>query len=55
VHTPDFMVVTRSGTWLVDVRPEPLIGETDRQSFAAASPGTTALPVPLTAKFAALY
>jgi hypothetical protein len=36
VHTPDFMAVTRSGTWLVDVRPESLIGETDRQSFAAA-------------------
>jgi hypothetical protein len=36
-HTPDFMAVTRSGTWLVDVRPEPLIGEADLESFAAAS------------------
>jgi hypothetical protein len=35
-HTPDFMAVTRSGTWLIDVRPEALIGEADRQSFAAA-------------------
>jgi len=35
-HTPDFMAVTRSGTWLIDVRPGPLIGEADRQSSAAA-------------------
>jgi hypothetical protein len=35
-HTPDFMAVTRAGTWLIDVRPGPLIGEADRQSFAAA-------------------
>ena len=36
-HTPDFLAVIRSGTWLVDVRPEPLIGEEDRESFAAAA------------------
>ena len=29
-HTPDFLAVTRSGAWLIDVRPEPLIGEEDR-------------------------
>lgn len=37
VHTPDFLVVKRSGTWLVDVRPEPLIGDDDRESFAATA------------------
>ncbi|MGW4995433.1 TnsA-like heteromeric transposase endonuclease subunit [Streptomyces mirabilis] len=36
-HTPDFLAVTRSGTWLIDVRPEPLIKEEDRESFAAAA------------------
>jgi hypothetical protein len=36
-HTPDFMTVTGSGTWLIDVRPEPLIGEADMESFAAAA------------------
>jgi hypothetical protein len=36
-HTPDFLVVTRSGTWLIDVRPEALIGDEDRESFAAAA------------------
>jgi hypothetical protein len=36
-HTPDFLAVTGSGTWLIDVRPEPLIGEEDRESFAAAA------------------
>jgi hypothetical protein len=36
-HTPDFLAVTRSGTWLIDVRPEPLIGEADKESFAAAA------------------
>ena len=41
-HTPDFMAVTRSGTWLIDVRPELLIGESDRQSFAAAGELTVA-------------
>jgi hypothetical protein len=36
-HTPDFLAVTRSGAWLIDVRPEPLIGEPDAESFAAAA------------------
>ena len=37
VHTPDFLAVTRSGTWLIDVRPEPLIEDEDAESFAAAA------------------
>jgi hypothetical protein len=36
-HTPDFLAVTRSGIWLIDVRPEALIREADRESFAAAA------------------
>ncbi len=36
-HTPDFLAVTRAGTWLIDVRPEALIREQDRESFAAAA------------------
>ncbi|MEV6080705.1 TnsA-like heteromeric transposase endonuclease subunit [Streptomyces sp. NPDC052069] len=36
-HTPDFLAVTRSGVWLIDVRPEPLIKDKDRESFAAAA------------------
>jgi len=36
-HTPDFLAVMRSGIWLIDVRPAPLIGEEDRESFAAAA------------------
>ena len=36
-HTPDFLAVTRSGAWLIDVRPELLIRDEDRQSFAAAA------------------
>ncbi|MER6950546.1 hypothetical protein ABT294_41655 [Nonomuraea sp. NPDC000554] len=36
-HTPDFLAVTRSGTWLIDVRPARLIGEPDLESFAAAA------------------
>jgi hypothetical protein len=36
-HTPDFLAVTRSGVWLIDVRPEHLIREEDRESFAAAA------------------
>lgn len=35
-HTPDFLALTRSGTWLVDVRPAGLIKDEDRESFAAA-------------------
>ena len=36
-HTPDFLAVTRAGTWLIDVRPEPLIKGLDAESFAAAA------------------
>jgi hypothetical protein len=36
-HTPDFLAVTRSGTWLIDVRPELRIEDKDRESFAAAA------------------
>jgi len=36
-HTPDFLAVTRSGAWLIDVRPEELIRDADRESFAAAA------------------
>lgn len=36
-HTPDYLAVTRRGVWLIDVRPEPLIKESDRESFAAAA------------------
>ncbi|WP_431934187.1 hypothetical protein [Nonomuraea jabiensis] len=36
-HVPDFLMVARSGTWLIDVRPEPLIGDEDIESFAAAA------------------
>ncbi|WP_232246294.1 TnsA-like heteromeric transposase endonuclease subunit [Kitasatospora mediocidica] len=37
VHTPDFLVRTRSGVWLIDVRPARLIEGKDRESFAAAA------------------
>ncbi|MCJ1676261.1 TnsA-like heteromeric transposase endonuclease subunit [Streptomyces sp. APSN-46.1] len=36
-HTPDYLVRTRSGVWLIDVRPAALIKDTDRESFAAAA------------------
>ncbi|MGW0336996.1 TnsA endonuclease N-terminal domain-containing protein [Streptomyces sp. NPDC003011] len=36
-HTPDFLVLTRTGMWLVDVRPAELIEDKDRESFAAAA------------------
>ncbi|MGP3916005.1 TnsA-like heteromeric transposase endonuclease subunit [Nonomuraea sp. 10N515B] len=36
-HTPDFLAMTRSGIWLIDVRPEVLIKESDWESFAAAA------------------
>ena len=36
-HTPDYLVVSRSGIWLIDVRPEALIKQEDRESFAAAA------------------
>lgn len=36
-HIPDYLAVTRYGVWLIDVRPEPLIKDSDRESFAAAA------------------
>ena len=36
-HTPDYLAVTRSGVWLIDVRPEHLIRAKDLESFAAAA------------------
>ena len=36
-HIPDFLAVTRTGTWLIDVRPEQRIGDEDREAFAAAA------------------
>jgi hypothetical protein len=36
-HFPDFLVVTRGGTWLVDVRPADRIGDDDRIKFAASA------------------
>jgi len=37
LHVPDFLAVTRSGTWLIDVRPAELIGREDRVNFAASA------------------
>ncbi|WP_338894839.1 TnsA-like heteromeric transposase endonuclease subunit [Streptomyces sp. TG1A-60] len=36
-HTPDYLVRTRAGVWLIDVRPAELIFEKDWESFAAAA------------------
>ncbi|WP_260461899.1 TnsA-like heteromeric transposase endonuclease subunit [Streptomyces lateritius] len=36
-HTPDFLVATRAGVCLIDVRPVDLIKDEDRESFAAAA------------------
>jgi hypothetical protein len=36
-HIPDFLAVTRSGTWLVDVRPAGRISDEDRIKFAASA------------------
>jgi hypothetical protein len=36
-HTPDFLALTRSGMWLIDVRPADRIKDEDRESFAAAA------------------
>jgi hypothetical protein len=36
-HVPDFLAVTRGGTWLIDVRPAELIEVADRVSFAATA------------------
>ncbi|MEU7246381.1 hypothetical protein ACI2L4_33685 [Streptomyces sparsogenes] len=41
-HTPHYLAVARYGAWLVDVRPEPLIKEADRESFAAAAEAAVA-------------
>src|SRR5258708_527499 len=48
-HTPDFLAVTRSGTWLIAVRPEALIGGEDRESFppAAQAPAASAVRYPV--------
>ena len=37
VHTPDYLVRTRSGVWLIDVRPANRIEDADRESFSAAA------------------
>lgn len=36
-HIPDFLAETRSGVWLIDVRPRQLVRDDDRESFAAAA------------------
>ncbi|MFF2548042.1 TnsA-like heteromeric transposase endonuclease subunit [Kitasatospora sp. NPDC058063] len=36
-HIPDYLVVTRGGRWLVDVRPLHLVKDVDRPGFAAAA------------------
>ncbi len=36
-HTPDFLAATRTGTWLLDVRPADRVGDDDRVRFAAAA------------------
>jgi hypothetical protein len=36
-HTPDVLVVTAGGTWLIDVRPAALIKAADRVKFAASA------------------
>lgn len=36
-HIPDYLAVTGSGTWLIDVRPADLIKDPDRVKFAAAT------------------
>lgn len=36
-HTPDFLVDTYSGRWLIDVRPADLIGDDAEVAFAAAA------------------
>ncbi len=35
-HTPDFLALTRTGGWLIDVRPGDRIADEDRVCFAAA-------------------
>jgi hypothetical protein len=36
-HVPDFLAFTRSGRWLIDVRPADRVGEADLVTFAAAA------------------
>jgi hypothetical protein len=36
-HTPDFLALTRGGTWLFDVRPAGRVGEADLVKFAASA------------------
>lgn len=36
-HIPDFLAVTRRGTWLIDVRPGDRIADEDKVRFAAAA------------------
>ncbi|MGW6393847.1 TnsA-like heteromeric transposase endonuclease subunit [Streptomyces sp. NPDC055103] len=36
-HIPDFLAVTRTGIWLIDVRPRTLIGPEDLEAFAASA------------------
>jgi hypothetical protein len=36
-HVPDFLAVTRAGSWLIDVRPERRVKAEDMESFAAAA------------------
>lgn len=37
LHTPDYLVRTRAGVWLIDVRPADRIEDKDRESFSAAA------------------
>lgn len=37
IDTPDYLAVTRSGIWLIDVRPQELISEEAREAFAATA------------------
>src|SRR5262245_10260229 len=36
-HVPDFLAHTRTGRWLIDVRPAARVGERDRVAFAASA------------------
>ncbi|MEU6393620.1 TnsA-like heteromeric transposase endonuclease subunit [Streptomyces sp. NPDC046939] len=36
-HTPDFLVRSTGGVWLIDVRPAALLGEPEETAFAAAA------------------
>lgn len=36
-HVPDFLAYTRTGRWLIDVRPATRVGERDRVAFAASA------------------